>query len=272
MHNNRGFTLVELVVVIVLLGIIGVSTFAYLGFGGQIFRDTVERSALASEGRFVVERLTREIRNALPASVRVNGNCIEYVPVLSSSLYLSLPTSGATSVPFDVAESAEGIPLSEYQGRRVFVYANTEAHIYEGDSSDARWHAIEGVARDGSVLTFDIQTGVFGQESPARRYYVASTPVSWCQSGAALERFEGYGWFALQLSATGLAAECAALASCSSAVMARQVSPVAGRPLFQVEPATLRRNALIELDFQVQRLRTSETARFNHEIHVPNVP
>lgn len=272
MHNNRGFTLVELVVVIVLLGIIGGSTFAYLGFGGQIFRDTVERSALASEGRFVVERLTREIRNALPASVRVNGDCIEYVPVLSSSLYLSLPTRGASSVPFEVAESAEQLAIDEYQGRRVFVYANTEFHIYEGDPSDARWHAIENVAQDGKVLTFDIQSGVFGRESPARRYYVASSPVSWCQRSADLVRFEGYGWFSSQLSASGLVTQCAASANCTSAAMARQVSPVSGRPVFQVEPATLRRNALVELDFQVERLGSTETARFNHEIHVPNVP
>lgn len=272
MREQKGFTLIELIIVIVILGIISVSTFAYLGFGAQIFRDTVERSALASEGRFVIERFSREVRNALPGSVRVAGDCVEYAPIFTSSLYLSLPTSSSSSVPFEVANSIENKATSTYAGRRVFVYANTESHIYDGSPSDARWHEIQAATIDASVLTFDIDGNVFGRESPAQRYFVTGEPVSWCRNGQTLVRFENYGWQEIQSSVGNLLTLCAAEPSCSSAIMARGVSLAPGRPLFQVEEATLRRNALIEIDFQVERAGTSEVARFNHEVHLPNVP
>src|SRR5690554_7243210 len=104
MHSRQGtagFTLVELIVVIVLLGIVGTFSFSYLGFGAKIFSDAVGRDQLLNQSRFAVERLSRELRNALPRSVRVNSfdqqRCIEFVPIITSSSYVQIPRLGASA-------------------------------------------------------------------------------------------------------------------------------------------------------------------------------
>ncbi|AVV84022.1 MSHA biogenesis protein MshO [Shewanella putrefaciens] len=47
---------------------------------------------MLSQSRFVVERMTRELRSAVPNSVRVNTDsltyqCIEFVPIQASTSY-----------------------------------------------------------------------------------------------------------------------------------------------------------------------------------------
>ena len=91
-HLIKGFTLIELITVIVLLGILSVGISSFLNFGTQIFVDATNRDEIISTARFSVERLNRELRKALPNSVRAtdNGNsidpitrqCIEYTPII----------------------------------------------------------------------------------------------------------------------------------------------------------------------------------------------
>src|SRR5690554_3175747 len=105
MERTRGFTLIELIIVIILLALSGLFVFNYLGFGAQIFRDTTEREQLVAQSRFAVNRLTAELRNAVPRSVRTRGadsqRCLEFMPIIASSQYLGLPRPGPTaSDPF----------------------------------------------------------------------------------------------------------------------------------------------------------------------------
>jgi len=269
-RKNEGFTLVELIVVVVLLGILGTATFAFLGFGGNVFRDSVERSALASEGRFIVTRLSRELKNALPMSVRVNGTCVEFAPISASSLYLTLPTVSVDS-DFIVADSGFIEVLDDYVGSRVFVYANTSENIYGSVPGDERWYVIQGVTSAGNELTFDIDGERFSRESPARRYYIVESPVSWCQSSGNLYRYEGYNWSETQPTQAQLSADCA-LGGCEESLMGTQLNTPPGVEIFRVEEPTLVRSALVQVELHLQRLNSNEVLIFLHEVHLPNVP
>ena len=103
-HNPpraAGFTLVELVIVIVLLGILSVGTVQFINDSTMGYANSVVRSELASGAQSVLDRLSRELRDALPRSVRVSadGACLEYLPVVGGTSYLSVPTdSPATEV------------------------------------------------------------------------------------------------------------------------------------------------------------------------------
>ena len=94
-----GFTLIELIVVIVLLGILGFGTTQFIINSSQSYVDTARRERQGSAARTAIEKMSRELRNALPNSVRTSaGNsCIEFVPVLGGSIYTSLPTTTASS-------------------------------------------------------------------------------------------------------------------------------------------------------------------------------
>ena len=68
MRTPGGFTLIELVMVILLLGIMATFASQFIGIGTQIYGDARSREQLMSDARFAMERLNREVRDALPGS------------------------------------------------------------------------------------------------------------------------------------------------------------------------------------------------------------
>ena len=89
-HSRRaarvgGFTLIELVVVITVMGILSIGAVSFITDASDGYANTVRRTELGSTMRLAAERVTRELRNALPNSVRVSGNCLEFIPVEGGS-------------------------------------------------------------------------------------------------------------------------------------------------------------------------------------------
>ncbi|AHV36903.1 MSHA biogenesis protein MshO [Aeromonas hydrophila YL17] len=108
MRTASGFTLIELVMVILLLGIMATFASQFIGIGSQIYGDASSREQLMSDARFAMERLNREVRNALPGSERIetldgswsdSGPCLRFWPISTSSRYIALNrnVSGSTT-------------------------------------------------------------------------------------------------------------------------------------------------------------------------------
>ena len=62
--GSRGFTLIELVVVIIVLGVVGVFTFEFLRTGVETYVTVQKQKDLFDEARLCLERMSREIRDA----------------------------------------------------------------------------------------------------------------------------------------------------------------------------------------------------------------
>jgi len=62
--NNHGYTLIEIIIVIVILGIIGGISFQVVAYGVEAFKKSSDRKELYDQGRLALERMTREIRDA----------------------------------------------------------------------------------------------------------------------------------------------------------------------------------------------------------------
>ena len=62
--GSQGFTLIELVVVIIVLGIVGVFTFQFLSSGVETYVTIQRQKDLFDEARLCLERMSREIRDA----------------------------------------------------------------------------------------------------------------------------------------------------------------------------------------------------------------
>ena len=73
-HSSKGFTLVELVVCMVILGIISTVVLAFLSNGTKFFVETSARTEISVLGRNLSLRLERHLANALPYSYDVSSD------------------------------------------------------------------------------------------------------------------------------------------------------------------------------------------------------
>jgi MSHA biogenesis protein MshO len=270
---QQGFTLVELVLVIVLLGIMAVGISGFIGLSTQTFVNVAQRDELVASARFAVERLNREVRNAVPNSLRVNSNatiqCLEFLPIVASSTYLDIPVSPEsasdqiTIIPFvNQNDSAYVLNNSDV----VVAYPLNANEIYTNiNDNNGKVFGLKAINTSVTpwVLTLDHSAGdIFDDDSPNQRLYIANKPVSYCVNNNNLRRYSNYA-----ISATSYIEPNGA----SSTLMAENIATVSSAsPAFVIQPATLQRNAQVQirLDFT----RDGESIVFANDIHLVNVP
>lgn len=283
-YRKNGFTLIELVIVIIILGLVSVGISRFIGSSSQIFIDTSEREQLLRVGSFAVERIKREISEAVPNSVRLSGNsmvhCLQFVPIKWSSFYLSLPLTPSSGREVDLIEMQDingnvftPIANSDY----AIVYPTQSNDVYSDTANQRRLiTACSDDTTAGNCTTNDdsdaiIQltvNGAFAQQSPAKRLYIADQAVSYCVRNNAIYRHVS----AISPSQTTFSSGGVLMAE----NVANQLSsnpnsaPSNSQNPFRVVDATLRRNAYTQT--QLIFTRIDESITFTQEIHVPNVP
>lgn len=279
--KTRGFTLVELIMVIVVLAIVATVTTSYLGIGAQMYVETSDRDRLLSQSRFAVERLTRELRSALPNSVRTHisasQKCVEFTPVLVATRYASLPvlTAAPSLQLFGLSGQWADMASKELdygtEGLRVYVYATTKSQIYQAtETSPGVFFALDstGPTPDPYDITalapgFNINlkfdnSALFSSASPSKRLYIVRQPLAYCvMANGELFRHSQYGFSAGTPDfGTGV-------------LMAEGVN--FSQSSFSVDEAVLSRNSVVHLVLAFVSA-FGDDLFFNQEVHVPNVP
>ncbi|MEF1290225.1 PilW family protein [Vibrio sp. M260118] len=259
----RGFTLIEMVVSIVLLGVVGLFLGEVIRQSLVLFSDTSSREALVQQGRFVTERLRRELRDAVPNSVVVNGDgsCIEFVPIVNSGLYQQLPAAGNS-------DTLRALPITKRiaANDRLTIYPTSNTQLRATPSGSGQVTVIENdvifpdtpPSPTWSMVDIDLTPPtVFPNGSPANRFYIYNQLVSYCQVGSVLYRYAGYPLNRADLPPAGLE---------TAIQMAENVLDAK----FVVEQPQLQRNGLVkmELIFEVK----GEQVRFDHDALIYNTP
>lgn len=89
--RSRGFTLVEMIMTIVISAILVLGIAGFVQLGTQGYAETIMRQKMQVQAQFLVEKLTREVRNAAPNSLTTSANanqkCFSYYPILYSGIY-----------------------------------------------------------------------------------------------------------------------------------------------------------------------------------------
>ena len=284
--KKNGFTLIELVSVIVILGVLATATTQYIIFGTEIYVQGNERQQVLTQSRFLIERLTRELRAAIPNSVRVDASnaCLEFVPIKTSGAYRT--NVGAATPP--VAPNAASTTLdvvswdaqNSDENDRLYIYATSSPEVYDGTNQlNDKFSRIFSVAETSAnsapryTITFKRDASDtapspdrFATGSPITRYFTADRSVNYCfvANGELYDvyRFENFNYGPGQT----------VINSPSGVLMAEGLTNnLAVNPPFEFVDAALTRNSIVNLYLQF-RANVTENMFYNHEVHIPNVP
>lgn len=280
--RNRGFTLIELVTVIVILGVASAGIASFVRGSMQTYIDVSTREQLLSESRFAIERLKRELRNALPNSVRITGNtsyhCMEFVPINWATVYTDLPDAGDSTYEIDVValHDINNVPY-ELPGGDNFavVYPTRSEDVF--DANNGHRVTVSGCSDDGdgdcttlddsdNIVQLEV-TGLLAQESPASRVYLIDRAVSYCVYQNRLIRYEN-DLLVNQLGAfPGLPVIAEHVANVLSADPVN--NPQEDDP-FRIISTSLQSNSIAEI--RLRFIDNNEQIAYQQEIHIDNIP
>ena len=219
-RNNKGFTLIELIIVILIIGILSGVLFMILRGPMTQFIQVEKRANLVDIAETALLRMTREIRLALPNSIRisdgaalsscdisVNTTCaLEFLRTLDGGRYrrqganrLKFNKQSDTFEYFGTLNNLGSINVGGFGQADclsanatvdcmvVFNTGQTGANSYNGDNIAAI------TAKTASTLSFNLSPVTkFPYESPRQRFFVVDTPVSFICSGSQITRYYDY--------------------------------------------------------------------------------
>ena len=278
-HNKTqtGFTLIEMITVIVLLGIIAGILTPFIAKAMQAYTHSKARATLVDKGRLALERLSREVRQAVPNSLSVlsGGMGIEFVRSRAGGRYVERFDDFGTEFSRVNRRFRRNANLTQlyavgtglgFSAGDVLVIGNTSpAELQVGNTAVALTGITATTAvgpgndgtNNGQILSFAGHQ--FAVESPGRHFSIADRTVEVGLLGSNLR------WF----TASGLGNYDGAVNwSGSDPSLTDGVSAVS----FVYAPGTPQSTGVLRIDLQLTDATTGQSIRLYREVHVRNTP
>ncbi|MCQ4250032.1 prepilin-type N-terminal cleavage/methylation domain-containing protein [Pseudomonas stutzeri] len=292
MKSSRGFTLVELVIVIALSAVVLVMITAVLKRPLDAFIDQSRRGELVELASVALNRMARDIRLAVPNSVRqsVDGRTLETLNILNAGRYVSnraggeglrfsADVSGCDTangrcdgfqvlerdfdvtgtrwmVVYNLGASSGGNPTV---GSNIWAYANPGVITPTGTTFSAAANAISGETQ--LTLGGTASAGfIFAYPSPQRRFYLADQVIGYrCDPSAS-------GGQLVRYTRTTLSATAPSVAPADAV----QVAPYVTGCQINYQPGTPQRPGLVTLSLTLTR--DGESITLQQQVKVDNAP
>ncbi|NOZ12490.1 MAG: type II secretion system protein [Acidobacteria bacterium] len=247
--SEKGFTLIELVISIVLVGIIAGVLVPIIFYGTEGYRQQVARKELVNRARLALERMSRELREAVPNSVRVStvnasNDTLEFGRAIFFSHYSSI-TGGSSPYTLN-DDTGLAVPSASF----IVIYNVSPDDFYAYPSSPSTF-SVAGVS--GNQVSINASAK---PHSSTKRYQMCESPVTYARNTSGeLIRYFGY--------APG---EDYKNSAADQNILIDHVSSIR----FQYSSGTLSNTALLTILMQVKA--GGETMNFHQEVHIRNVP
>ncbi len=299
-RSRVGFTLVELVAVMAIIGIIAAVVALFMRDPVRAYVDTARRGELSDVADTALRRMARDIRSALPNSIRVTPSAgtpvhLELLLTKTGGRYRAQRdnVSAGDELLFSTTDTSFDTlgPMSALTGQTVAdgdllvvhnlfaAAAQTESNAYTYNSATFMGNNVVrlGTTAGGSLpnatkIRFRNPGGIalnmqFPLQSPGNRFHVVSGPVTYrCAPAGPDANGNGTGMLE-RISGYAIALAQPAPPVGSSGVLAGNVTACN----IQYDQLVLTQNHGI-VSIQLSITRGGETVSLYHEVHVSNVP
>jgi MSHA biogenesis protein MshO len=287
----RGFTLIEAVVVITITAIVAGMVSIFIRVPVLNYIGSAARAELTDTADLAMRRLARDVRLALPNSIRTSidaaGNqYLELLLTKTGGRYLAENEGNAVGLPplsftdpIRTTFNVLGRPLGNLPAKQAIVpgdyivvynlgpgLAPADAYADGDPCANCNRGTVEAVTGDNIKMTsnpFAAQTPTL--ESPGKRFQVVSTPVTyvWNKSAKTITRYWNY---AIRSNQPDSAAEIAALST--KALLAQKVSNC----VFSYDTLLGGSSALLSIRLVLTDPAGAGNVELFQQVHVDNTP
>lgn len=274
--RQRGFTLIEAIMVIVLTGILLAVVAQFIVAPVQAYLSVNARANLVDTADGALRRIGRELHIALPNSVRISADNLnlELIPTTGAARYV---TEGSGALVFgSLATSFNliGPPLTLTANQSLVFYnlgpgiTGSDAYAASGSAAEQansnRRSATNGAGPAGTITLSSLAGLPVGDFAPPYRVAAVSAPVSYrCDlATGTLTRYTGYGFVASQPTPPGSGSSALLATGVTACGFSYDASGVAARAAL----ITLR------LALATSTSAGTETVTLHHAVHVDNLP
>jgi MSHA biogenesis protein MshO len=286
----RGFTLLEAITVIVITGIIAAVVAVFMYKPVQGYFSSTARLAMADTADTALRRIARDVRLALPNTVRVDptGMFLEFIPIKTGGRYLdndacfvapgctSISTMGDMLSNVQVAAGSDQVSIYSQYNNSPADCTLSGSGLYSAycGSGVATLASIAGAGTSSNTLGFGVNVFVPPGGSPTRRVFVIpASPVTYACDPATstLWRISGYTRQAAQPATLAAAPLAGATSRVPLATSVSCPAVAAGSPpRFSYAGGASARYSL--LSAWITLTNGGETISLLHQIHVDNTP
>ncbi|MBA5640200.1 prepilin-type N-terminal cleavage/methylation domain-containing protein [Duganella sp. LX20W] len=284
----RGFTLIEMIVVMVITSILAGIMVLFIRRPVQNYVDAAGRAEMSDVADLALRRITRELHSALPNSVRVmtSGSVVllEFIPTKAAGTYLSvddnagspaLDFQNAANKTFKVVGDMPAFPYNIVAGDYIVIY-NLGPDYVTADAYAGGNRAQVASAPVNNVVTlvsnpFAVPVNGIPNTSPTQRFSVATQPVTFrcapaATGGMELTRYWNYQFNTSQTDPSSMSNPPGQ--TIQHAILA---SNVAGCNFSYTQLQNVH-SGLVGITLIVGRANSNETVTLAHQAAVENTP